>query len=555
MRYAQGVSEAATPTPTPATVDRNPPIPAGPADPTTQAEIEYADPVDPWAAAEAAAIAAGGQPGGYTPHPYPGATWTIPGAAVEPTAENEARTSRKRPTWLWAGGAVEPTAENEPRKSRKRLTWLWAGGAAVGVAAAVTAAAVIFWPGVSPIDFVPLREPKRVTPTVPVSSAFADAEVLGDRAYFASADETGTLRVVAADTAKGSKLWESAGAGQATLWKAMYALPDVVLLYSGLDSVTSTSRVVALDAGDGKRLWEQRLGSYDEIHFGSTIALWTNREAKRLVGIDLTDGKEKWSTEDPDSSAIHPVTTVKDLSGPAGASGRLFSPEASDDDRFVQVDADQTVTVRGFGDGAPTGSLAGAASTSDEIVAHDGRLYVKGSAAPQRILSYDLGDLGKNPVIVHTAPPSYSLSKLSPCGVRLCFVQTEGYDRTKDEVFAVGETSWAKPVGVPEVEALVPVGDAVLAVGDETTTLIDAEGRKGRPETGITVRLDAGNMLRFSDSLSSSVSDRTAWGIPLGESAVPLGEIADVRSASCSWNTSVIACAAEEDYVMYRFTD
>ncbi|MBO3740537.1 outer membrane protein assembly factor BamB family protein [Actinoplanes flavus] len=493
-------------------------------------EMEYADPVDPWATAEAAAIAAGGQPGGYTPHPYPGGTWTIP-------------------------GAVEATAEEEPAAKRRR-TWLWAGGAAVVATAAVTAAAVILWPGVSPIDFVPLAEPRRVTPSVPVTSTFADTEVLGDRAYLAGADDTGTLRVVAADTTDGSTLWESDGAGQATTWKSMFALPGVVLLLSGPESATSTIRVVALNADDGKRLWDKRIGSYDEIHLGAKTALWTDREGDRIVGIGLSDGAEKWSQTDPDSSAVHLATTVEDLAGPAGTAGRPFSPDLTDDERFVQIGAEQTATVRDLNTGKVVGDpLPGVASTSDEIVVHGGRLYVRGSAAPQRILSYDLGRLTENPVIVHTAPPNSSLSKLTPCGERLCFVQTESYDRTRDRVFALGKDGWPEPVDVPEVEALVPVGGAVLAVGDETTTVIDEAGRKGRAEEGVTVRLDAGNMLRFSDSLTTSVSDRAVWGIPLGASAVPLGQLTDVRSASCSWNTSVIVCAAEEDYVIYRFTD
>ncbi|GGN78690.1 hypothetical protein GCM10010112_52700 [Actinoplanes lobatus] len=505
---------------------------AGPGDEDrpTAPEIEYSDPVDPWATAEAAAIAAGGQPGGYTPHPYPGGTWTIP-------------------------GAVEATAEEEPPWKRRR-TWLWAAGATVVVATAVTAAAVILWPGVSPIDFVPLAEPRRVTPSVPVTSAFADTEVLGDRAYLASADDNGTLRVVAADTTDGSTLWESDGAGQATTWKSMLALPDVVLLHSGPDSATSTSRVVALNAEDGKRLWDKRIGSYDEVRPGAKTVLWTDRETKRLVGIGLSDGAEKWTQADPDSSAIHLSTTIEDLAGPAGTAGRSFSPDFTDDERFVQIDGDQTATVRDLNTGKAVGDpLPSVASTSDEIVVHNGRLYVRGSAAPQRILSYDLGRLTENPVIVHTAPPNSSLSKLTPCGERLCFVQTESYDRTKDRVFALGRNGWPEPVDVPEVEDLVPVGDAVLAVGDETTTLIGASGRKGRTEQGVTVRLDAGNMLRFSDGLTTSVTDRAVWGIPLGESAVPLGQLADVRSASCSWNTSVITCAAEKDYVIYRFTD
>ena len=32
-----------------------------------------------------------------------------------------------------------------------------------------------------------------------------------------------------------------------------------------------------------------------------------------------------------------------------------------------------------------------------------------------------------------------------------------------------------------------------------------------------------------------------------------MGELKEVRGESCSWNTEVIACGAEKDFVLYRF--
>ncbi|MDI6103858.1 PQQ-binding-like beta-propeller repeat protein [Actinoplanes sp. NEAU-A12] len=503
MRHAPGVSEAAAPTP--ATAPRSSPV-----------DVQYADPVDPWATAEAAAIAAGGHPGGYTPHPD--GTWTVP----------------------------------EPGRKRIR-TYLLAGGAAAVVVAIVAAAAVIFWPGHPALDYHPLKQVERITPLVPISSTFADTEVLGERAYFASVNDTGRLHVVAADTGDGRVFWESDQAGQATSWKSMYALPSALVLISGTDSATSTSRVVVLDAiYDGKVLWEKRLGANDDIYLSSKIMVWVNREADKLIGLGTADGLEKWSLDDPDASTIHLITTPDDLNGPAGDNGRIFAPDTDDDQRFVQIDSDRTATVRDLNTGNALRKRPGVAGTSDKVVAHDGRLYVLEPGTTKRIFSYDLGSLeSSQPVTLHTASSTEDIKSLTPCGKLLCFVLTKGYDRKTDVIMAVGEEPWQKPQ--PEVEALVPVGDnGLLAVGDEGTALL-VDGKEAWYNLGVAVRLDAGNVLRFSRGLSSSVDDRGLSGAHVGEKPVDLGVLEDVRSETCSWSTSAVTCATETEYVIYSF--
>jgi hypothetical protein len=512
-RYTPGVSEAATPTPTPATVTPGSPV-----------DVQYAEPVDPWATAEAAAIAAGGQPGGYTPHAQPDGTWTTPA----------------------------PTAE-EPRKRRTRA-FLLAGGAAAVVVAIVAAAAVFFWPDHPALDYHPLEKIEQISPIVPVTSAFTDTEMLGDRAYLAGVTEAGTMHVVAADATDGRVFWESDAAGRATSWKSMYALPSAVVLISGTDSATNTSRVVVLDAiHDGKVLWEKQLSTYDDVYLTSKILVWADREADRLIGLRITDGREEWSEADPDASTVHLVTTPDDLFGPAGTSGRAFAPNTGDDQRFVQIDSDRTATVRDLNTGKALQKRPDVAGTSDKVVAHDGRLYVLEPGTTKRIFSYDLGSLETSqPVTLHTAQSTDDIKALTPCGKLLCFVLTKGYDRTTDVIMAVGgEGFWEK--AQPEVEALVPVGDdGLLAVGDKGTTLL-VKGREIWYRLGVSVRLDAGNVLSFSRELSSSLDDRQLYGVHVGENAVDLGVLENVRSESCSWNTSAIACATDKGYVIYSF--
>ncbi|MEU4618527.1 PQQ-binding-like beta-propeller repeat protein [Actinoplanes sp. NPDC023801] len=553
VRYATGVSEAATPTPTPATVEEsprtpvdprdaptrpkieNPPAPVDPRDAPTKPEIEYADPVDPWAAAEAAAIAAGGQPGGYTAHPHPESTWTVPGAGGPAS-----------------GPASEPAAA-KPAPARK---WLLIGGAATTVAAVAVAATVYFWPGYPALDYHRVELIKQITPAVPIASSFTDSEVLGDRAYFASAGSDGRLHVVAADTGSGDKpLWESDAAGQATTWDRMIATPSALLLFSGIDSSTSTSRMAVLDPKDGKLLWERRLGYNDDVIPGDKALVVSDREGKRLLGLGWRDGGPKWTQADPDATAIAPVLTPKNLTGPAGSTGRPFAPDLADDGRFVQFDADRMVTVRDVDSGDSLQTRANVASSSDKTVAYDGRLYVLETGTPKRILEYDLADLAKEPRIVHNADAKDDVKWLGPCGKLLCLIQNPGYEAAEAKVVAVGgEGAWS--LQVPKAERLVPVGDTgVLAIGDEGTTLI-VDGRQVWSDTTLAVRLDAGNVLRFSEDLTTSVSDRTLSGFHVGDEPgqiSELGQVLDVRSDSCSWNTSVLACAAEEKYVVYSF--
>jgi hypothetical protein len=71
---------------------------------------------------------------------------------------------------------------------------------------------------------------------------------------------------------------------------------------------------------------------------------------------------------------------------------------------------------------------------------------------------------------------------------------------------------------------------------------------------GVAARLDGGNMLLFSSPLSTFVDDPSLSGRHLGDGEKPLGPLRDVRPASCSWTTSTIACVADKDFRLQRFT-
>ncbi|GAA1598284.1 hypothetical protein GCM10009828_025050 [Actinoplanes couchii] len=523
--FAVGVSRAAEPDPTSETVPQQP---VRRIEEPTKADMEYAEPVDPWAAAEAASIAAGGKPSYEAPAVHPGHTWPGPSGPDQTVLE-----PGKKPNRLGRG--------------------LLIGGAATVVAAGVTAATVLLWPAHPALDFHRAEEIERFAPAVPFTSSFTTTEVLGDRAYFAGVDEEGTLRVLASDTGAGNKpLWESVAAGKSGTWKTLRATPTAVVLLSGIESSTGAARMVVLDSGTGRMRWQQRVGYNDEIHLGAQTVVWADRDRKRLVGIDLDEGREKWSEADEDATRIHPMPTAEDLDGPAAVDGRTLT--ATDTERFVQFDADKRVTVRELGTGKIVQTRENVSAGGDDVTIRDGRLYVLESGTPKRIFQYDLANLAAEPSALYTAGTTENIDGLAPCGDQLCFLRTTGYDRAATEIVTDG---WN--LALPGTKTLVPVGDnGLLAVGDKGTTLIVDRTVVWTLTDGVAARLDAGNVLRFSDDLTSSVGNRALSGFHLGDKAgeiKEMGEIRDVRSESCSWNTSVIACVADKDVVVYSFAD
>ena len=73
--------------------------------------------------------------------------------------------------------------------------------------------------------------------------------------------------------------------------------------------------------------------------------------------------------------------------------------------------------------------------------------------------------------------------------------------------------------------------------------------------TGEAVRLDSGNLLEFSGPLADSPGDLGLAGRHLGDQAVPLGTVQKVRSSTCAWSTSALACVADKDFVLQTFAD
>ncbi|GIF24125.1 hypothetical protein Ate02nite_68550 [Paractinoplanes tereljensis] len=611
-KFATGVATSATPTPTSATRHDSPPpitdtraeaaaptsappvsgppvsgppLPRPVSGPPTQAappeeetdERLRAAPVDPWATGEVAAmpttadpILGPSSPAPTTP-PYPGSPAPpYPGspATGHPQYAGWPGTAPAQPRTPPGGGPVSATKPEAPARTtgRRRRAYVFIASALTVVLAAGAALAWVFWPDYRALDYHPLSEPRRITPVVPVTSDWSDAEIYRDRAYFASsdADSNGLAGVVAIGLNGTEPIWTSREAGTATRWKSMVPLPVGVALFTDLDSANDyRRRMVVLGADHGNLLWQRTLDQDDEVFFAGDSAVIADRPGKRLIGVKLTDGTERWSQPDPTSTLstatkVLLATTPKDLGGPATVFGRAFEPDLSDDPRVVQIAADKSARVIDANTGKILTSRQNVAEPKDEVVAHNGRLIVL-QPDDQRILSYRLDKLGEPKVVYTTQAADSQMKDVTPCGDdRVCFDEEISYDAKTTTVVALDVAAEDDTVvwryKLANVSTIVPVGEAVLVTTTvPETTLIDGTGKRVWTHTGEAARLDGGNLLEFSKALSLSPSDPALTGRHLGDAAVPLGSLSDIRSDTCAWSTSMLACAAEKDFVLQQF--
>jgi hypothetical protein len=116
---------------------------------------------------------------------------------------------------------------------------------------------------------------------------------------------------------------------------------------------------------------------------------------------------------------------------------------------------------------------------------------------------------------------------------------------------------WRQPA--PEAEDLVPVGDRVLVrrtTTDARWVLRGADGKELAKHDGLAVRLDGGNALSFTGPFGTSSADLSVAGVgAVGGEITELGPLADARGETCSWNSRVVVCMAEKEFVLWRFAE
>jgi len=527
------------------------------------AEPQYAEPVDPWATGEAAAF--GNASGGPILHPVSGAPVSASPVSASPSPRAEPWLASTHPDPEPAGPPEADAGARLPAYKRK-FVWIVAAATVVVLGAAATVVKLL-WPGYPALDYRPLADLHRIKPAVPVTSTFNASALRNGRAYFASVDETNRLGVVAAAADTGETVWSSTAAGVAKRWEFFFTLPDAVVAITDTDSDLGTRRMVLLGLGDGKKLWERTIDGNDNLLFAGDKIVLVDRKEGRLVGLGVrAKGKGLWESPNPKneygqtSTQVVAVTTEDDFAGPATTGGVPFAEPLDDDQRLVQIGADESAQVIDADTGdVVAGPRQSVADTDDKIIAHNGRLIVAESADARRLFAYDLKKL--EPKVLYTPPANTQLDHLTPCGAdRICLVETTGYAAKTAQVVAInaadGGVVWRRAVA--DVDDIVPVGQAVLATQNTSpvqVSLLDADGRVSWTRGGVAARLDGGNTLRFSKGLSASADDPALVGEHLGDDPVQLGPLVGIRSSTCAWDTTHLACVADEDFVVQRFAE
>ncbi|MFG3701669.1 Hsp70 family protein [Micromonospora sp. NPDC047620] len=557
-----------------------PTVPAAPAPTTPYGPPGAAPPGSP---VPAAVPAGHGQHGGHDGHGQHGGHGGQPlGVSGPPQAGGWA--PGVPPASLPAGSGASPAAwpgvpvsgtpvspppgagPAAPAFPRRRALWITAG-AVVALAGVVTAAVLyLTWDRYPALEFrAAVAEVERVAAGDDRPEAMFTA-VLGDRAYLAHPLDDGRLEVVAVDADTGGVRWRKQTEASAERWERIVALPGAVVAFADAIGDDTPRDLVLLDGASGDERWRRPILGNDEVFFGEDVAVLVDQTEKRLVGLRLSDGGETWTQPSPQDeyggarTSVHPVTTDEALGGPAFVDGWPRDPWRGEVRRLVQVGADRSVRVVDMDSGRIVHSHAGVADQDDLVVAHEDRLYVARDEAGYQLLAYDL-TTGAQPKVLHTATDDRKRPEaLVPCGEhRACLLETTGGEDESTEVVAATEEKVAY-WPAPEATRLVPLGEHLLVrrtSSESVSTLFDPDGRAVlRDRPGVAVRLDAGNLLVFADPPSSVEDDRSVAGVAAGSGEVTeMGQLKDVRSETCSWNTSVIVCGAKEDFVIYRFAD
>ncbi|MDQ7910653.1 Hsp70 family protein [Phytohabitans sp. ZYX-F-186] len=462
------------------------------------------------------------------------------------------------------GMSVSPAPPSPPRRPLYRRPVLWVAAAAVALIGVVAAAALVLLRN-DEVDFQPVAEVDRI-PSADSQPYYVYTDVVGDRGYLAYEQTGQPLTIVAVELATAKELWRVPTTSVSDRWDGISALPGAVVAFqSSSISSTETRDMAVHDPANGKQMWHRLIGPNDAVYPFKDVLVLVDTGNQRVLGLDLKTGGVRWDRPSPGKeqgltgTAVYPVQTVEDVSGPASVSGRPFAPRTDDDQRFVLIGADRSATVIDASNNRELSKRTNVADPSDDAVAYNGRLLVATDEGGYRLSAYDLDTMGE-PVNLYTAPEeSRQLDVLAMCGeTRVCLLDSAGVDSKSTEVVAIdlekGGQLWRAPA--PDAGVLVHFGEEVVAQatsGDYPVRIFDPDGNEILKRDGAVGRVDAGNLLLF-DEVASYADDYSVAGLHVGSTdVIEMGQLKDVKTDTCSWNRTYIVCAGTTDFLVARF--
>lgn len=510
-----------------------------------------------------------------TPHAPTGPAYGAPTAPTSPAqhgpAQHGTATLAPAPTGpaypQQAGGLSYPQPAGPTGWAallRRRVLWIGAGAVVALLAVVVATVLYLVRDPNPPLDFASFSEVGRIETREP-SRTGALTAMGHDRAYvgYQRADNRFDIAVVNPGTATVDRWFTTEE--PADRWTGLRALPGVLVLRADANGYNVPGRLVGYDPATGGRLWSRELHNDDEVHYFDGYVALFDKTNNTVVGINARTGAE-WSLPSPkgdysSDSAVHPMHTVAEFDGAADTDGEHTLPNRGDDARLVEIGADRSVRVIDVTSGRELRSRQNAADTDDLVLAYDNQLFVAPKSEGYGLVRFDLANLG-TPATLYTAPDtSRRPVDLQPCGEKqVCLLETAGSDAATAQLVAVRtdepKVAWRRDV--PQADHLRPVGRNILVravTPKQTSRLFTPDGTKTLDRDGVALRVDGGNLLVFDDALTTYPGDVSVAGVSARDGGLTqLGPLKKVASTSCSWNRSVLVCAAESAFVVTRFT-
>ncbi|MEU7865324.1 Hsp70 family protein [Dactylosporangium sp. NPDC049140] len=363
------------------------------------------------------------------------------------------------------------------------------------------------------------------------------------------------VHLVAYDLDDRKKLWQYDLVDDNYRWSILPSSAGIILIGTG-----GAGTLVMLNTS-GKERTKQQFTTTDSVVFLDSVWLWHSTKLKKTNAYGW-DGTNKWTLDDDEkgTSVLGPLLG-SDQRGPTDIGGGPMNPDLKARNQFVTVDGDKInlrkaanhEIVRSWNDTA--GSYAGYAM-------FDQRLFVFGTSTKYTIKAYDLSKTGE-PVQIYTAPDDKrEITKVAPCGTdRLCVLDTASSADTVLRYISIPDKKQLWQGDARGTTQLVPVGSTILATAPGTSTessrLFNTDGGqllKPEDQNGYGARVTNGSLLFFAKGPSSIEEDVTLTGVTASSGdRVALGTLPKVEGASCSWNTSKIACVGGGKLQVWSF--
>jgi molecular chaperone HscA len=479
------------------------------------------------------------------------------------------------------GAAPLPDLAVTPARPRSRRRLLLATAVAAVLAVAVAAVSYAFWPdGAARVTPGAEERPQPVAftdnlgeaLTIPLGGTAGKvfSQTVGDRAY--AAWQLGTkLKVAAIDLPTRRKLWEVDAPGDAADYLALVASErgGVVVVPQATDT-RAARPIYVLDPVTGAVKW-QRVGGPDDRYavYESVLVIVSNVPGDRKIrALKWEDGTTKWEFATPDGveSTTYVVDEPDAFTTPGQYNGTPYQ-RSEKNARVIQIDDKRTLRVIDVASGTRR-EKTNVAYKTDAMKAVGNRLYVVSRADALQIREYDLTTLAEPDIVyTNTGTDRQVVAGPYPCGVsrNICFLERQGVTDEKTDLVAASlaerKEVWRQPQR--NADFLMPVGTAVLATTESSTTpesgLFDVNGKQVLPDearTYVAVRINGASVLLFSviqsqfnrEGYPTKILGATVTGEPKR-----LGEVKDLRSQGCSWNTRYLTCPTATAFKVWRF--